>query len=143
MNEEPNWIDQQALLLLHEESLAMFGGARGLRDVGFLELELLRPVSQYVYDRDADLATLAAAYGYDIVKNHAFVGDKRAAFLGVGLFLALNGQALRADPFAAVQIMLALVAGDLTEESFAQWIRANASASQQVIIDAKENEDAQ
>jgi death-on-curing protein len=132
VNEEPNWIDQKALLLLHEESLAIFGDARGLRDPGFLELELLGPVNQYVYDRGADLATLAAAYGYDIVNNHAFAGDKRAAFLGVGLFLALNGQALRADPVAAVQNMLALAAGDLTEESFAQWIR-----------DHQENEDAQ
>jgi prophage maintenance system killer protein len=31
---QPKWIDKRALLLLHEESLAMFGGARGLRDEG-------------------------------------------------------------------------------------------------------------
>ncbi len=135
MNQEPNWIDQQALLLLHEESLAVFGSAHGLRDPGILESELLeseltRPVNQYLYDRQADLATIAAAYGYDIVKNHAFVGDKRVAFLGVGLFLALNERALRADPLDAVQTMLALAAGDLSEEGFAQWIRDHNDAKE-------------
>jgi len=141
--EEPVWIDPQALRLLHEESLAVFGGARGRDAAGLLELELVHSVNQYLYDRDTDIATLAAAYGYDIVKNHAFVGDKRVAFLSVGLFLALNGQALSTDPVAAVQAMVALAAGDLTEEAFARWIRANTGASHPVIIVAQENEDAQ
>ena len=32
MTVAPKWISKKALLLLHEESLAQFGGARGLRD---------------------------------------------------------------------------------------------------------------
>jgi hypothetical protein len=40
MTAEPKWISKKALLLLHEESLAEFGGARGVRDEGLLDSAL-------------------------------------------------------------------------------------------------------
>jgi death on curing protein len=124
---ELKWIDKRALLLLHEESLAMFGGARGLRDEGLLDSALARPVNQYLYDKTKDVAALAAAYGYGIAKNHAFVdGNKRAAFLSIGLFLGLNGKRLRVDQVDAIQTILALAAGTLDEHSLAAWIRNHA-----------------
>jgi death-on-curing protein len=120
----PKWIDKRALLLLHEESLAMFGGARGLRDEGWLDSALARPVNQYLYDKTRDVAALAAGNAFGISKNHAFVdGNKRAAFLSIGLFLAINGRRLRADQVEAIQTMLALAAGTLDEEGLAEWIR--------------------
>lgn len=45
MTAEPRWISKRALLLLHEESLATFGGAPGLRDEGLLESTLARPLN--------------------------------------------------------------------------------------------------
>ena len=42
MSREPRWIDRRALLLLHEESLATFGGATGQRDAGLLDSALAR-----------------------------------------------------------------------------------------------------
>jgi death-on-curing protein len=124
---EPKWIDKRALLLLHEESLAMFGGARGLRDEGLLDSALSRPVNQYLYDKASDVAALAAAYGFGIARNHAFVdGNKRAAFLSIGLFLDLNGRRLRADQVDAIQTMLALAEGRLDELGLAEWIRDHA-----------------
>jgi death on curing protein len=124
---EPRWIEKRALLLLHQESLAMFGGARGLRDEGLLDSALARPVNQYLYDKTKDVAALAAAYGYGIAKNHAFVdGNKRAAFLSIGLFLGLNGKWLRVDQVEAIQTILALAAGTLDEHSLASWIRSHA-----------------
>jgi death-on-curing protein len=120
----PKWIDKRALLLLHEESLALFGGARGLRDAGLLDSALARPVNQYLYDNASDVAALAAAYGFGIAKNHAFIdGNKRASFLSIGLFLGLNGWRLRADQVDAIQTMLALAAGTLDEAGLAGWIR--------------------
>jgi death-on-curing protein len=118
---EPIWIHKRALLLLHEESLAMFGGARGLRDEGLLDSALARPL------KSGDLAALAAAYGYGITKNHAFVdGNKRTAFLSIGLFLSINGSRLRADQVDAIQTMLALAGGTLDEGGLAAWIRIHA-----------------
>ena len=127
MTHEPKWIDKRALLLLHQESLALFGGARGLRDEGLLDSALTRPLNQYLYDKASAVAALAAAFGFGIAKNPAFVdGNKRASFLSIGLFLALNGWRLRADQVDAIQTMRALAAGKLHEAGLAQWIRNHA-----------------
>jgi death-on-curing protein len=122
---EPKWLDRRALLLLHEESVATFGGASGLRDDGLLDSALGRAPHQWHYDEAVDLAGLAAAYGYGLAKDHAFVdGNKRVAFLAVGLFLAINGKRLRADQADAIHTILNLAAGGLSETELAQWIRA-------------------
>ncbi|MBC8026182.1 MAG: type II toxin-antitoxin system death-on-curing family toxin [Steroidobacteraceae bacterium] len=126
MKRTPNWLDKQALLLLHGESLTAFGGARGLRDEGLLDSALDRARNQFLYDPDVDLAAMAAAYGFGLAKNHPFVdGNKRAAFLGLGLFLAINGKRLRVEQLDAIATILALAAGEITEAQLTEWIRAN------------------
>jgi len=40
---------------------------------GLLDSALARPVNQFLYEKVNDLAGLAAAYGFGIAKNHAFV----------------------------------------------------------------------
>jgi len=123
---EPRWIDRRAQLLLHEESLAMFGGVRGRRDEGLLDSALARPVNKFLYEKVTGLADLAAAYGFGIAKNHAFVdGNKRAAYLAMGLFVAINGKRLRPDQVDAIQTILALAAGNIDETGLARWIGAN------------------
>ena len=117
------WIDRHALVLLHDASLAEHGGSAGLRDEGLLESALARPQNLAAYG-SPDFADLAAAYGVGLAKNHAFVdGNKRAAFLGVGLFLVLNGYRLVAAQADATLTMLAIAAGDMDEPTFAAWIR--------------------
>ncbi|MBP6405588.1 MAG: type II toxin-antitoxin system death-on-curing family toxin [Proteobacteria bacterium] len=120
------WVGRNALLLLHGESLAEHGGGEGLRDEGLLDSALARPLNQLAYG-EPDFADLAASYGVGLAKNHPFVdGNKRAAFLAVGLFLHLNGYRLRADQADATLTMLAVAAGDIPENEFATWIRAHA-----------------
>jgi death-on-curing protein len=117
------WIDRRALELLHDESIAEHGGAAGLRDEGLLESALARPLNLAAYG-EPDVAELAAAYGVGLAKNHPFVdGNKRAAFLAVGMFLALNGQRLVATQADATLTMLAVAAGSMNEATFAQWLR--------------------
>ena len=117
------WVDKQALLLLHDESLAEHGGASGLRDEGLLESALARPLNLVAYGAP-DFADLAAAYGFGIAQNHPFVdGNKRAAFLAVGLFLYINGYRLKAEQAEATATVLALAAGELEEPAFAAWVR--------------------
>lgn len=120
------WIDKRALLLLHDESLAEHGGAAGMRDEGLLDSALARPLNLVAYG-DPDVFDLAAAYAVGVAKNHPFVdGNKRAAFLAAGLFLALNGKRLTASQFDATTTMLGVAAGQVDEPSFARWLRANA-----------------
>ena len=117
------FVSRRALELLHDESLAEHGGRPGLRDEGLLESALARPHQLLAYGQP-DLAALAAAYAFGLARNHAFVdGNKRVAFLATGLFLALNGHRLLTSQADATLTMLALAAGDLTEDEFAQWLR--------------------
>ncbi len=69
---------------------------------------------------------LAAAYGFALARNHSFVdGNKRAAFLAVGVFLAMNGLRLTATPVDAIEAIPALASGNLDELQFADWIKRN------------------
>ncbi len=117
------WIDRKLLTLLHDESLAMHGGASGLRDEGLLESAMARPANLAAYG-EPDLADLAASYAFGLAKNHPFVdGNKRAAFLAVGLFLGLNGTRLTATQAEATIAVFGLAAGDIDEATFAAWLR--------------------
>lgn len=120
---EPKWISKPALLWLHEESLSMFGGASGLRDEGLLDSALARPLNTHAYRPASSLAELASSYAFGIAKNHAFIdGNKRTAFLAIGVFLSMNRYRLRASQLDAIEMMLALAAGERTEAQLAEWI---------------------
>lgn len=122
----PRWIDHRALLLLHRETLADHGGLTGVRDYGLLESALARPQHLHAYKPKSDIADLAAAYGYGLARNHPFFdGNKRAAFLAVGLFLQINDYDLDADPLEAIAIIFKLADGSLTEPELAEWVRKN------------------
>src|SRR6266571_4644208 len=110
---EPRWIDRRSLVLLHSETLAEHGGRSGIVDEGRLDSALARPRQIFSYERKRDLARLAAAYAAGLVRNHPFVdGNKRAAFLAVGLFLGLNDFRLAADQVDAARACFARHAPD-------------------------------
>jgi hypothetical protein len=78
--------------------------------------------------RQPEVADLAASYGVGLAKNHPFVdGNKRVAFLAVGLFLALNGRRLVASQADATLTMLAVAAGQIDEEKLARWLREHSA----------------
>lgn len=119
------WIDKNLLVILHDESLAMHGGASGVRDEALLDSALNRAPNLAHYGKP-DYAELAAAYGLGLAKNHAFVdGNKRVGFLSVGLFLMLNGYKLTATQVDATLTMIAVAAGEIDEQTFADWIRSH------------------
>ncbi len=119
---EPEWLDTGIVLDFHAEQLALFGGADGVRDIGLLESALARPINKFAYG-EADLAVLAAAYGFGIARNHPFVdGNKRTALASMIVFLGLNRLDLDAPPEAATAIVLSLAAGEITEDTLAHWI---------------------
>ena len=123
------WIDRRLLVILHDESLAEHGGASGMRDAGLLESARARPLNLVAYG-DPDVADLAAAYGVGLAKNYPFVdGNKRAAFLAVGLFLRMNGHRLTASQAEATITMLGVAAGEINEADFAQWLRAHSEST--------------
>lgn len=120
------WINKQILIILHDESLVLHGGIPGIRDENLLDSALNRPINLITYAKDPDFADLAASYAVGLAKNHAFIdGNKRVAFLSIGLFLGLNKYSLETSQVDAT-IMIDGVASDKTTEiDFANWIRLN------------------
>ncbi len=126
MAEEPVWIEPEALLTLHERTIALHGGVEGLRDAGLLESALMRPMNRFQYEGVGELPTLAAVYADAISSNHPFTdGNKRAAFQALTLFLRLNGLRLTANQVDAARTILKFAAGELEVEALASWVRAN------------------
>jgi death-on-curing protein len=122
---EPEWVGVETALAIHEEQIGEHGGGEGVRDRGLLESAMARPRNAWGYGV-TDLCTLAAALGHGIARNHPFVdGNKRTAFVVVETFLILNGAELGASDAESVVAMLDLAAGEMTEDEFADWLRAH------------------
>ncbi len=122
-NEPWRWLSREVLMAVHEEQLAEHGGAAGLRDVGLLDSALARPRQLAAYGAP-DMAELAAAYAFGLVRNHPFIdGNKRSGFVAAQLFLRLNGYRIEALHVDCVLTTLALAAGDIDEPTFAAWLR--------------------
>lgn len=120
---EPVWLDVTDASAIHDRQLAEHGGGVGVRAMEMLESALARPVNQWAYGQD-DRCALAAAYAFGIARNHPFVdGNKRTAWVIARLFVALNGVRLSFTPEDAIRTMIALAAGDLSEEEMADWFR--------------------
>lgn len=122
------WVAPDVARAAHAEQLAEHGGAEGVRDDGLLESAFARPRKLADYG-DPDAAALAAAYAYDIARNHPFVdGNKRTAAVVSETFLMLNGYVLTATDAELVVAFLELAAGQLSEEELADWFRQHVRA---------------
>jgi death-on-curing protein len=108
---------------VHDAQLAEHGGGSGVRDQNLLESALSRPENLAAYG-EPDASDLAAAYGYGISRNYAFIdGNKRTGFVAAEMFLLLNGYELVADDAQCAIVMLGVAAGEISEAEFAAWIR--------------------
>lgn len=109
--------------------MALTGGAPGVRDIGLLDSALARAENVFAYEGQEDILVLAAIYAVAIAKNHPFVdGNKRAAFVGMAMFLGANGVRLVAKQRAATDAMLGVAAGDIDIEALIAWLRDNTVA---------------
>jgi death on curing protein len=125
---EPYWLDRVVVDALHNDQLREHGGLPGVREENALESALGRPRQKWQYDADADLAALAAAYGFGLVKNHPYRdGNKRVGFLAIATFLGINGRELQATDAEVVAEILALADGRVSERQLADWIRAHSA----------------
>ncbi|MDO8800891.1 type II toxin-antitoxin system death-on-curing family toxin [Phenylobacterium sp.] len=125
MKREPRWVTKEGLIVLHDRSIALHGGAPGLRDEGLLESALARPANLFHYEGVDDVCALAAAYLVAVASNHPFAdGNKRAAYLAMGLFLMKNGRRLTAQPAEAALMVLSVAGGERDLDALTAWIRA-------------------
>ena len=111
----------------------MFGGLAGFNDENLFISALYRPINRWQYGRQSDDASspdlfdLAAAYGYGLIKNHAFRdGNKRIGIASCLLFLRMNGRDIKARPAQIVTVVVAVARGRISEDALACWLRRRA-----------------
>lgn len=122
----PDFIDRVLALMIHERTLVLHGGARGVRDQALLDSALARPRQIAGYEPEANIVRLAAALTFGVVRNHPFVdGNKRTGFVVGVLFLELNGFRFGASEEAAASQVMALAGGELDEAGYEAFIREN------------------
>jgi death-on-curing protein len=123
---EPRWLSVNVVLAIRTDQVREHGGSSGTANTALLESALDRARNKFLYEPDADIASLAAAYGFGITKNHPFVdGNKRVAFQAMYVFLGINKRRISAPEIEVVRLMLGLAAGEVTEPELADWLRAN------------------
>ena len=126
---EPIWLTEVQVRMLHAEAINLFGGAHGIRDQSLLESALGRPRNMWAFAESVSLPELAAAYGFGIAKNHAFVdGNKRTALLAIRAFLFRNGLLFEPTEVEAVSTIEGLAAGSVKEQALADWITDNSES---------------
>ncbi len=116
---------------IHTEALRRFGGLDGVRDLTLLESAVAAPQATFggasVF---GDLTEVAAAYLFYLCRNHPFIdGNKRAAFVGMIVFLASNGLRLTATQDDATATMYGVADGKIDIDALAVWVRANSVAT--------------
>jgi death on curing protein len=125
---EPHWLSRVVVDAIHTEQIREHGGLSGVRDETALESALSRPQQKWHYAQKVDVALLAAAYGFGLVKNHPYRdGNKRIGFLSIVTFLGINGLDLDATDAEVISEMLAFAGGRVSEEELAAWIRQHSS----------------
>ncbi|TVQ44082.1 MAG: type II toxin-antitoxin system death-on-curing family toxin [Gloeocapsa sp. DLM2.Bin57] len=120
------WINEAQTKAIHGQQISLFGGVSGILDEGKLSSALARPQNLYFYNSNVNIYQLAAAYGWGLVKNHPFIdGNKRCGFVVMAVFLKVNGFDLIVPETEVVKVMLALAAGEMSEEKLVAWLLKN------------------
>lgn len=102
---------------LHDESIAAFGGATGVRDAGTLASALAQPAMEaFGVELYPSLVEKAAALLFFLARGHAFVdGNKRTAYAAIYVFLLLNGAELGGPDDAVFELVLGSAQGRLSD----------------------------
>ncbi len=68
----PLWLTRTVVDAIHADQVRQHGGLSGIRDDNMLESALARPRQKWEYDPTTDIAFLAAAYAFGLVRNHPY-----------------------------------------------------------------------
>jgi len=117
------WVTLDVAIAAHAEQIAEHGGGDGIRESGLFESAMARPQNLALCG-EPDIGELAASYAYGIARDNPFVdGNKRTAAVVSETFLMLNGGLLLATDAELVVAIVALAAGELTEDELTAWFR--------------------
>jgi len=122
---DPEFLELEDVLELHERQIEAFGGTKGLRDQGLLESALAVPQAtfggQLVHD---SIFAMAAAYAFHVAENQPFLdGNKRTGLGAALLFLRLNGLRVMDPGEALYDAMIAIAERRLDKPGLAALLQ--------------------
>jgi death-on-curing protein len=111
----PKFLSLSRILEIQRESIEMYGGDPGVRDIKLLESAIAQPRATFAGEfLHQDFPTMAAAYLYHLVMNHPFVdGNKRAGAIAAFVFLDMNDLDFTAKENEYRDLVMNLAAGKL------------------------------
>lgn len=123
MEEQPEFLDEEAIIEFHEQELQLLGGAGGIGNPDGLSAAVKAPQNLWAYDTQATLFDIAATYAYNIAQAQAFVeGNKRTGLRAALAFIEMNGYEVTSDPKALFEHMEHLHEGIERRAQFAEHL---------------------
>lgn len=124
---ERNFLELEDILELHEHQITHYGGSMGIRDMGLLISAVQMPKASFGGEfLHEDIVTMASAYLYHLVQNHAFVdGNKRVGLAAALAFLSYNNHELVADEDELTEFVLNVAQGKVGKSEIGEFLRRN------------------
>lgn len=115
---DPHFLTLDEVLRIHGYQIKMFGGADGVLSMDLLESAIAQPRQgfggEYLHP---DLASMAAAYFFHVISNHAFQdGNKRTGVHAALVFLGMNDVDLDLPTDESESLALGVAAHKTTKE---------------------------
>jgi len=115
------------IIAIHHASIEVFGGSKGIRDMGMLESAIARPFQTFdgedLYPTPAEKA---AALCESLIINHPFVdGNKRTGFAAMVALLMEYGLTFTAPEEEAYRAIIMVSTGEMGFEELREWLGQN------------------
>ena len=123
-----DFLTVEDVLILHAAQVDLYGGHRGVRDMGLLESAVAQPqaTSGGEFCHEFPFA-MAAAYLFHIVGNHPFLdGNKRTGLVAALVFLDLNGIEVDAPAGSLHDLTVSVATGRAGKAEVAEFLRSHA-----------------
>lgn len=123
-----DFLSLEDVLSLHADQVALYGGEKGVRDLGLLDSALAQPWATFGGEfLHKDLFEMAAAYLFHVVQNHPFLdGNKRTGAVAALVFLDINGVEIDAPKGSLYEITLSVATGEAGKVQVAEYFRSHA-----------------
>jgi death-on-curing protein len=122
--EEPRWITEEILFVIHAQQVERYGGSHGVLDKNVVLGALHRPINRWAYEKSADFADLAASYLIAFAGSQGFNdGNKRTGLACALVLLGLNSVSFEADAEELYEVTLRVATRKIADNDVAIWFR--------------------
>ncbi len=120
------YLTRKDIIQIHEDAILDSGGGNGMRDGAGIESAIAAPQTVYFgQEQYPSIAAKAAILCFELVTQHPFIdGNKRVGHSAMANFLYMNGHIIDANDDEQETIILRVAAGEMTKESFTEWVQS-------------------